>query len=245
MNADARPVWVVAGAGTCRRWSRALGDEGLEGIELPWSVLRPDPQLDRLATALADAPERLVLFTSRSAVAVLPDGVGVGRRCACVGPGTARAASACGFEVALVGAAGGAALARSLLAELPEERAVLFLRGREARPEAEDALLAAGVGVRSLTVYRMDVQPDFAAVVRAAPEPSAILLGSPRAADALHEALAATDRPLPPSVVLVAPGAVTAAHAGAKFGRAIQVAQHVDPAGLAQSVHEALSDREE
>ena len=245
MTEAARRVWIVAGQGTCRRWSRALSEVGLEALELPWGEPAPAEDLETACALLRQGEGDLVLFTSRNAVEVLPEHVGTGHRSACVGHGTAKAARARGFEVVLVGQAGGEVLARRLLGGRPSTRDVLFLRGHEARPEAQAVLEAAGVTVRSLAVYRMDLRARFEADVGQAAEPAALLLGSPRAADVLRGALKSARRELPMALALVAPGAVTAEHAATILGRAIHVAEHVNPAGLAKAVLASLETLEE
>jgi len=234
---------VAAGA-TCRRWSRALGAVGLEAVPLPWSQAQPEPAAAPLGRALEQGRGEFLLFTSRNAVAVLPPGCGRGHRCACVGSATAQAAGERGFEVILTGEAGGEELARQLLARVPDLSGLLFPCGRVTRPEAKAVLSAAGISVRSVTVYALEARTAFAGEVAAAPSAAALLLGSPRAVDALQAALARTGRHLAEGGVLVVPGSVAARHAAGKLLARICTAQHVDAAGLARAVLESLAETE-
>ncbi len=233
MTAAVPVVWVVAGRETAESWVTALRTQGCAAGALVWAEARMTPP-----TALPEAD--LVLFTSRRAALALPEGAGADRPAACVGAGTASAARARGFDVVLVGEAGGSDLAARILAERPEARQVLFLCGQDARREAPDALRAGGVAVESLPVYAMEPAPDFGMHVARSPEPAAVVLGSPRAADALAEALQAVDRTLPEDAVVVVLGAVTAERATERFGRYVARASSTDADGLAGAVRAAL-----
>jgi len=236
-------VWVVAGERSARRWVAALREAELAAGALVWaaaaSLLEGRAPGDPGLGACADAD--LVLFTSRHAALVLPDGHGAGRLAACVGRGTAEAAAARGYDVVLVGARGSADLAARLVAERKDVRRVLWPCGRDARREAPDVLEAAGLDVVAVPVYAMVEAPDFAARVGAAPEPAAIVLGSPRAVLALETALATAGRDLPAATVLAVLGSVTAERAAATFERYVAQASRTDGAGLARAVTEALA----
>jgi uroporphyrinogen-III synthase len=128
-----------------------------------------------------------------------------------VGEATAMAARAAGFEVVLVGREGAAALVEALLARSPRPRRVLWLRGEEVVAHGAQRLSAAGVALEEVVTYAARPLAGFAEEVRAAPEPGAVLVQSPRAALALADALLAVDRVLPRSTGLYGLGASTAA----------------------------------
>ena len=228
-------VWVVAGAETAARWVHALRKEGLAAGALPWSAPRA------LAwEGFRDPRPALVLLTSRRAADVLPPGAGTGIRAACVGASTAEAARARGFEPVFVGEAGGAALAATILAAPGVPPRVVFLAGADVRHEAVEALEGGGVIVETLPVYEMAPCEGFDGRVRDAPEPAAVALGSPRAAEALHAALGRIDRSLPATAVCGVLGAVTAERATALFDRYVAVAERTDPEGLAGALRAVL-----
>ena len=154
---------------------------------------------------------------------------------------TAEAAREHGYDVMLVGEAGGAALAAEVLKLRPKHKRVLYPCGQEARPEAPGVLAHGGLDVDELPVYAMEPLPDFAARVGKSPEPAAVVLGSPKAAEALHAALEAAARVLPKGAALIALGAVTAERATALFGRYVAQSPSTDAAGVAAAVGTALA----
>jgi uroporphyrinogen-III synthase len=238
VTAGAPVVWVVAGADTARRWVRVLRREGLTAGALAWSEARalgwggwPDP-----------VPE-VVLLTSPHALLALPEGAGGGVSAACVGAATARAAQARGFRPICVGEEGGASLARDLLAVRPGLSNVLFLAGRGARREAVDVLQRAGVRVEAVQVYAMEAREDLVERLGGAPEPDAVVLGSPRAAQALHRAMARAGRSLAETTFCVVLGAVTEKRAESLFHRYVAVASRTDAQGLAATVRDVWQAR--
>jgi uroporphyrinogen-III synthase len=128
-----------------------------------------------------------------------------------VGDATARAAAAAGFAVVAVGRAGGAALAGAIAARLGAGAAVLHACGREHRPDLAAALAAAGVDVAELVVYAMDATPPASLPPLPDNPPAAVLLTSPRAAEAYRDAAG----PLLCGARHLAMGETTAAHARA------------------------------
>jgi len=135
-------------------------------------------------------------------------------------------------------ARGGAALAKQILAEETGVRRVLWPCARQARREVPEILSAAGCEVLEVPVYAMVPVPTFAARVAAAPSPAAVVLGSPRAVDALQGALGAASRDLPAGVPLAVLGSVTAKRAAATFEGYVAQASSKDGAGLARAVSE-------
>jgi len=231
MSAVPLPVWVV---GSPTFVQRACGADwpahGLGAVPLPWSERREVPDAGQGRRALAVGDFELVMLTSVHALGGLPEGSGRGHAAACVGVSTADAARALGFDVVtdertpgVVG--GGRALAAAILARDPRPTRVLWLCGRDRRPEAREPLQAAGVRLDEVVTYAMEPRPDFAATIAAAMPPVAIVVGSPRGSDALAAALATRDRPLGDDVPVVVPrGEVTARHARAHFGNRVVVA---------------------
>ena len=231
MTTAQAPVWVVASTATSTRWTAALAAAGVTALALPWSLVRVDT--DEGLQRLREGGHELVLFTSAYAPEALPAEVGAGIEAACVGARTEAAARAQGFTVTWTGDAGGDALARALLEARPGLRRVLHLCGRDRREELRRHLEDAGVAVESVSVYAADADPAFDAAVRAAPEPACVVVGSPRALDALVEA------GIHPQVV-VAPGATTADAAMALQETRVVVAARPDPEALVEAVRSAL-----
>jgi uroporphyrinogen-III synthase len=227
-------VWVVAAADTAARWTRVLRREGFAAGALAWSEVRP----------VRDVPARLppadlVLLTSRHAVEALPAGAARGRAAACVGEATARAAGEAGFDVVLVGTAGGAELARRTLAGRPGLEGVLFLVGAHARAEAQEILEGAGVRVERRVVYETAPRAAFPAEVAGAPEPEGIVAGSPRAVEALAAALRGAARRLPARLAVAVPGSVTAERAAALLERYVARAERAEARALADALRAA------
>ena len=239
MTTETNTVWVVAGADTSVRWSQALAAAGYAPEEHPWSAVRAPEDAAAPARALNDDEYDLVLFTSPHAAAALPAGSGKGRRCACVGHRTADAARRSGFEVALLGSAGAEALSEQILSELPGVKRVLFLRGLEARAVGPDRLAQAGVLVQEVVAYEMMPHPDFERSLSRAGQASVIVLGSPRAVEALAQhadALAADVR-------FVAPGETTGTAARRHWPDHVHIAERPDPEMIVQAVQAASQER--
>ena len=164
---------------------------------LPWSELVVRLPAAQVLAALRYHRPDVVLLTSGFAVSMLAAGAAAGHAAACVGESTGVAAGAAGFQTLLVGRAGALALAGALLERVPRPRRVLWLRGDEVQREGVERLRQAGVSVEEVVTYAAEPLPAFVPGLRAAPDPAAVLVQSPRAADALADALLATDRVLP------------------------------------------------
>jgi uroporphyrinogen-III synthase len=232
----ARPAaaWIVASEGTVRRWRQGLERLGRAAVPLPWSEVLPPDEPEALAEALSE-PTDLVLLTSANAVRWLPSGARP--PAACVGAATAEAARAARFEVLLVGEGGGADLAHAILADLPDARRVLFLRGGDAREEATEVLRAHGRSVRSAVAYETRPRAAFVSEVRAAPPPrGGIVVGSPRAAEALADALDISGRAEERQVLVVAVGETTAARLEALGFPRVVAAARPGAEGIAEAL---------
>jgi uroporphyrinogen-III synthase len=203
------PVWVVATEVTARRWSDDMRSFGWTPHPLAWGTARPLATRADFDAALPRVSPDLVLLTSAESLAFLGETRVPGVAAACVGPATASAAAQHGFDVVVSGEGGSMQLAAGVAALPRPPRTVLWLRGRDARPEGAASLRAAGSTVEELVTYAVEPAPGFAAAVRAAPEPAALAVGSPRAAEALADALHAVPRRLPGAVPVMAPGTTT------------------------------------
>lgn len=239
MTTPGPAVWVVAGADTTRRWTRALAAAGLDAEEHPWSRVAAPEDATAAVRAVTDDAYDLVLFTSPRAPAALPPGSGVERCCACVGQHTAEAARRCGFEVVAMGHAGAEALAGQLLSDLPELKRVLFLRGREARADGPRRLAQAGVLVREVVAYEMVPHPDFERSLAGARGVGVVVLGSPAAVTAL----AGHADKFTPEVRFVVPGKTTGMAAREQWPDQVHVAQRPDPEMIVRAVQAASEER--
>jgi porphobilinogen synthase len=138
-----------------------------------------------------------------------------GADCLALGPGTARAARAAGFppERTIAGDGDGAAGLLAALGASPAGaagRRILVPSSARALPDLVAGLRALGAEVTAVPVYDVRPAPDGAARVRAlrAAAPSAVVLASPSAAEALAAEAGAAGEGLPP---LLALGRTTAA----------------------------------
>ncbi len=254
MSATARAVWLVGSPTFVQRACESgWADARLVPHALPWSERRDDEDADAGARALAAGGFDLVMLSSMHAVAALPDGAGAGHVAACVGVATAEAARAKGFTVAadvpVAGVVrGGRALGKAIAARTPRPARVLWLCGRDRRPEAREVLQAAGIALDEVVTYAMVRRAGFEDAVRDAPEPAAVVLGSPRGVDALAAALLVAHRALGAHAPVVVPaGAATEARARAAFGERVCVAQpRTDRGGTdyAGAVTAALAGKE-
>jgi len=226
-------VWVVAGLKTAERWVVRLREAGFAAGALAWAEGKA---LDFDEGLLG--PHDLVLLTSVRAAGSLPRAWCAGRPAACVGAKTAEAARGHGYDVVLVGEAGGEALARQILKRKPRPKRVLYPCGQEARPEAPGVLAHGGLDVDELPVYAMEPLADFPERVARAPEPAAIVLGSPKAAEALH----AAGRALPDKVALLALGSITAERAQALFARSVTQTPSADATGVVAAIRAAFRE---
>lgn len=246
MSAASPVVWIVASVGAAERWAPALASCRLDVHALAWSELQPPAAADvDLAGRLREARDHLTILTSPNAARFVPEAACAGVRAACVGQTSADAARAKGFRVVHVGRAGGEALARELVSAMPDLAEVHVLHQHHARTEGWDVLRAAGVTVRLTCSYVMAERGDFQERVAAAPEPAAVVLGSLRAAEALHAAWARTGREWDPGVWFAALGDITADVARQLLGDRVVVARETNPAALADVIARHLDiDRE-
>lgn len=231
MSTPPRTIWLVGSPSFVdRAMASGWSDAGLARLGMPWSERHDAEDADAGARALAAGGFDLVMLTSAHAVTALPDGIGVGHEAACVGVATAEAARSRGFTIAedvkIAGVVrGGRALGEAIAARTPRPARVLWLCGEDRRPEARDALVAAGIELDEVVTYVMAPRDDFPAMIEQAPEPAAVVLGSPRGVDALAAALLLAHRALAEDAPVVVPeGAVTEARARDAFGGRVHVA---------------------
>jgi uroporphyrinogen-III synthase len=207
-----------------------------------WPVLRWVPVADGADWPAVEAalPRlRAVAFTSPRAPAALRAAAAARRADAAVaalpayavGGATGRAAAAAGFALAGVGHVGGAALAGAVAARVGAGAAVLHACGREHRPDLATALAAAGVEVVELVVYAMEPAPPAALPPLPGRPPAAVLLTSPRAAEAY---LAAAGPGLAGARHL-AMGETTAAHARS-LGLAVTALRRPSPDAVVEEL---------
>lgn len=177
---------------------RALEALGAEVLVVP--VIRHQSAGDPQALERA-VRERLtyshIAFTSQTAVQFFCAGscqAGAdaqawrGVRLAAVGPQTAREIERRGLPVAVVGAGGGASLARALLDQegVGRLKRVLVPQSAIARPDLRLALEAQGVPVEALTVYETLLEDasavkPFLALLQEGREPDLVYFASPSA----------------------------------------------------------------
>lgn len=227
---QASAVWIVASEATAGSWAEAVAASGRDVEPLAWGVPHPVAGVADLEQAVARVQPALLLLTSPESMAFLRGASPPRVSAACVGPRTAEAAHAAGLAVALVGTAGAGDLAARLLALRPRPERLLWLRAREAREEGVERLRAAHMEVEELVTYDLAPAHDFALRLARAPEPGAVVVGSPRAAVALMGALREAGRGLSPGAVVVAAGASTAARL-AELG--LSPVRTADPPGIA------------
>ncbi|MEP0773098.1 MAG: uroporphyrinogen-III synthase [Acidobacteriota bacterium] len=186
-------VLVTRPAHELQALAGALADHGMEVV--PYPVLQEvaaedEPGWRRVSDSLARiaalfvtsprAPRHLAEQAQRRglwpALAPLPT--------AAVGAATARACRQWGLHVEREGNTGGEALAREMVGNLHSGQAVLHPTGRHHREEAYNVFAAAGVDVCTVEVY--DMLESEADALPPLPEaaPAAVLLTSPRAAEA-------------------------------------------------------------
>jgi uroporphyrinogen-III synthase len=220
--------------------ARLLAARGL--TVLPYPVLRETPSDDPGAWALVAGLRqevRCVVFTSRRAV---PASLAAAEKralrpwllscpIAAVGEATAAVARRSGFSVAVVGDAGGEALAVQLTARLAAGSAVLHPCGREHREELGVALAARGIRVVPVVVYAMDETPAEDLPALPPDLPRAVLLTSPRATRAYWRASGGCYA----AVAHFALGATTAATAG-EMGIAARVVAGLGEEGIVEEL---------
>lgn len=220
-------------------------------VPLVRTVAVPDTGLlDDALLALGAGWYTWLTVTSQAAVAVLADRAAAhddglaalvargGARVAAVGPGTARALTACGVPVDVVPPVRSTAadLVATLTATAPPTAPrALFPRGDLAAPTLADGLTAAGWQVDDLVVYRtVPAGPPPPEVVRAwrAGDVHAALLTSASSVRALLDGLGAP----PPATRVVVIGPSTQAEARRLGLRVDAVAQRQTLAGLVDAL---------
>ncbi|CUH65051.1 uroporphyrinogen-III synthase [Thalassovita gelatinovora] len=112
-------------------------------------VISPVLRIDPISPGPDLIDAQTLIFTSQNALGAVP--AGQGRRCYVVGPATAVAARAKGFEV-IAEERDAETLFQRILADAPQEP-LLHLRGRHARGHLADRLTAAGIATRARVVY--------------------------------------------------------------------------------------------
>jgi uroporphyrinogen-III synthase len=223
----------------------ALGAIGF-GV-VPYPVLRPVPAIDEsgwAAVRTARPRLRAVAFTSPRAPAALRTAAAARDLTGdladwpafAVGGATASAAAAAGFAVAAVGSGGGAELARVVAARLEGGASVLHACGRDHRRDLADSLTAAGIELLEVIVYAMELTPQADLPALPAAPPAAVLLTSPRAAEAFA---AAAGRELA-GARLLAMGATTAAGARAA-GLDVTVLRRPSPDAVVEELCQTCS----
>jgi uroporphyrinogen-III synthase len=230
-------VAVVATVEAAAAWVAAIRQTGIVATAAPFARVTTPRDPSRVAMALGSRRHALVLATSSNAVRFVPADVGFGRAAAAVGVKTAKALRDRGFRVEVQGDAGAESLARAIVASGPP-RSVLWLRGERAREEGVEILRAAGFVVDEVESYRTEPVPDFAATIAALGTPSAWVLGSPAAVEALAGTGALSD-----PVSCVAVGETTAAALHAAGVPAVAVAAEPTPEAIATAVTEICRPR--
>jgi uroporphyrinogen-III synthase len=178
-----RRVAIVKSAGRADAFAEAVRGLGFVPVLVsPFREEAVEGGAAALAAALARRP-RWVAVTSPHAVRSLEPHAALvaSLRLTAVGPGTASALHSIGLRPAVVGDAGGAALARRMVAAgLAAGDVVVHPCAEEARRELGDALASAGAAVEAVPVYRMVEDPVGARA--ASGEFHAVVVGSPRLA---------------------------------------------------------------
>lgn len=232
--------------------------------DLPLLLLtRPQPQAERFATeARAACPPHRTLIAPLTEIARHPidpaplrgatliftsvNGVAAvaglelikGQTAWCVGPATAAAARAAGFEVR---ESGGDAV--HLLADLRAARPagpLLHLRGRHAACDLAAVLTAEGLNIRAVIAYEARFCPWSKAVIPALAAASCVIapLFSPRAAEGFAQRLAGL---VPKGLRLVAISPACADRLPPALRARCRIAERPDGAAMLRSVADELS----
>ena len=203
------PTWVVATRLTTQRWAAVMRSAGQLPYMLPWGSSHDLATPAELDLVVARFEPDMLLLTSAESLSFLDEKPLPPLRAACVGPATAAVAFSHGLDVVALGHGGVVQLMHELLLLREKPKRVLWLRGREARPEGAALLRASGATVEELVTYAVEADPDFQERVGAAPEPVGVAVGSPRAVDALVAALRGLPRALPDRIPFLLPGSTT------------------------------------
>jgi len=158
----------------------------------------------------------------------------VSAKTACVGPATARAARARGFDVELVSTEGeGAALASRFAARLVAGDRVLVVRPETGSVFPVEQLAASGAAVEPVAFYRLEIAPEAAAIERdlASGSYDAVVFTSPSSLAALRGSARAIAR-----ARRVALGATTAASLAAEGLAAHATCERPTPDAVADAL---------
>jgi len=228
-----------------------LEDEGAEVVALPVLELLP-PTDPRPLRAAAEMVHRYawIAFASPAGVDACVEAVreanGLERlsrvKLAAVGPRTAKALASLGLAVALESSGGGGSLAEALLPRLSAGDEVLLPAAEEGRTELAEALDAAGVAVTRVAAYRAEraALDEEALATLAASPPAAVVLASPRTAEALLDAIGSRGAAWFGAAKRVAIGPTTAAALSQLGWPADQVAAAPTPEGLVEATCRAV-----
>jgi hydroxymethylbilane synthase len=182
-------VVVTRPADKVDRLHKAVERLGGKLLPVPTLAFEPAGDQDRIALALQELNQfQWALFTSANAVHYFfqeqlkdrgwPEGLKVGA----VGAATARALESQGVAVQLVGDGGtGGDLADQFLALVDSGSRVLWPTAENHRRELPDKLVAAGVQIEPLVIYRSTLPPAEARVHPDQVHPGWILVTSPQA----------------------------------------------------------------
>ena len=167
-------VLVTRAEADAARTAGALARLGHEAVIAPALAIAP-----RFLTPPTRRPDALLATSRHAFAAPLPEEMGRGAPVFAVGEHTAEAARAAGFRDVRVGAGDGAGLAPLVVLTMPRPATLLYLAGRDRKPEVEAALGAAG--------YRLEVAEVYAAEpVEAWPEAAVEKLRAGEVGAALH-----------------------------------------------------------
>ncbi len=154
------------------------------------TVISPIIRIEPRDIAVDPDAYELLIFTSQNAVRAVAGMNLSGRRAACVGEATARAARALGMEA--VAADGNASSLIECVARMKPARPVLFLRGVHSRGDIAAGLAQYGIEVHSAVCYDQPAQAlnRRAVAVLSGENAVAIPLFSPRSSALLGRAVA-------------------------------------------------------
>lgn len=226
-------IWLAMSEGLLSKYEAAFAERGARTVAVPVTRLVPPANIEALRSALRAREHDAVLLTSANAVAFIDPKLARGWPAVCVGLHTGRAAKQAGFDVVMVGARGAQVIAEQVVTEAPAIERVLFLRGRHALDIATHQLRSAGRVVHEVVAYTLDAHPDVEQRVADAPDPDAIVVGSPRAGDILLQALGGSFAPRLAAATFLSLGATTARHLRELGAETVRQAERPGPEGVA------------